>query len=278
MRIGKLQYSVRVAVIAACAAAAVLFWPQSSLRNDAADLLPGAGDPTYGLDALAEQRAELVRSIERHVFATRDRLGRAQLAPRVVAALEKTPRHEFVPESLRSLAYADRPLPIGHAQTISQPYIVAIMTDLLDLKPGCTVLDIGTGSGYQAAVLGELCAHVYSIEIVEALGLAARERLARLGYDNVEVRIGDGFAGWPEHAPFDGIIVAAVADELPAPLLEQLTRGGRMIMPIRTSAGQQELVLAERNSAGAISTRKVLPVRFVPLTRHPDRPRSFVQI
>lgn len=269
-RFGKLQYSARIAVIAACAAAAVLFWPQSSHWNGAAGLAPGAGDTTDDTGTFTEQRAELVRSIERHVFATRDQLGRAQLTPRVVAALEATPRHEFVPASLRRLAYADRPLPIGHEQTISQPYIVAIMTELLDLEPGCTVLDIGTGSGYQAAVLGELCARVYSIEIVEALGLTARERLARLGYDNVEVRIGDGFAGWPEHAPFDGIIVAAVADELPAPLLAQLATGARMIMPIRTSPGRQELVLAERDSDGTISTRNVLPVRFVPLTRDTD--------
>ncbi|NND37221.1 MAG: protein-L-isoaspartate(D-aspartate) O-methyltransferase [Gammaproteobacteria bacterium] len=219
----------------------------------------------------AQQRDALVRSIERHVQDTRDYLGRAELSARTIAALETTPRHEFVPESLRRYAYDDRPLPIGHDQTISQPYIVAIMTDLLDLQPGCRVLDIGTGSGYQAAVLAEMCEHVYTIEIVEPLGVAARERLARLGYDNVTVRIGDGFDGWPDEAPFDGIVVAAVADELPPPLLEQLRPGGRIIMPVGDPMGYQELILGERRADGSLAETRVLPVRFVPLTRDPDR-------
>ena len=220
----------------------------------------------------AQEREALVRSIERHVYDTRDYLGRAELSGPTIAALQTTPRHEFVPESIRRYAYEDRPLPIGHDQTISQPYIVAIMTDLLDLEPGCTVLDIGTGSGYQAAVLAELCDHVYTIEIVEPLGVAARERLARLGYDNVSVRVGDGFNGWPDEAPFDGIVVAAVADDLPPPLLEQLKPGGRIIMPVGDTFGHQELILGERRLDGSLAETRVLPVRFVPLTRDPDPP------
>jgi protein-L-isoaspartate(D-aspartate) O-methyltransferase len=172
-----------------------------------------------------------------------------------------------VPDSLRAYAYEDRPLPIGADQTISQPYIVAIMTDLLDLESGCRVLDIGTGSGYQAAVLAELCERVYSIEIIEALGVAARERLARLGYDNVEVRVGDGYLGWPDTAPFDGIVVAAAAGELPGPLLEQLKPGGRMTIPVRDAFGDETLVLVQKLDNGDIVQRDILPVRFVPLTR-----------
>lgn len=230
----------------------------------------GAVEPESSVDGNVAERLALVRSIEEHVYRTRDYLGRDALAPRTVTALEATPRHEFVPASVRRYAYDDRPLPIGHDQTISQPYIVAIMTDLLDLEPGCRVLDIGTGSGYQAAVLAELCEHVYTIEIVEPLGVAARERLQRLGYDNVTVRIGDGFNGWPEHAPFDGIVVAAVADELPAPLLAQLKPGARIIMPVGDAWADQHLILAERSEDGALTETRVLPVRFVPLTRDPD--------
>ncbi|MGI9341296.1 MAG: protein-L-isoaspartate(D-aspartate) O-methyltransferase [Gammaproteobacteria bacterium] len=230
----------------------------------------GAVEPESSTDDHVADRLALVRSIEEHVYRTRDYLGRDALAPRTVAALEATPRHEFVPASVRRNAYDDRPLPIGHEQTISQPYIVAIMTDLLDLEPGCRVLDIGTGSGYQAAVLAEICAHVYTIEIVEPLGVAARERLQRLGYDNVTVRIGDGFHGWPEQAPFDGIVVAAVAEELPPPLLEQLRPGGRIIMPVGDARGNQELILARRLPDGSLTESEVLPVRFVPLTRDSD--------
>ena len=221
-------------------------------------------------DPYEQDRLSLVRSIETHVYRTREYLGRSELSARTIAALEQTPRHEFVPASIRRYAYEDRPLPIGNGQTISQPYIVAIMTDLLDLEPGCTVLDIGTGSGYQAAVLAALCDHVYTIEIVEPLGRAARERLTRLGYDNVTVRIGDGFEGWAEHAPFDGIVVAAVADELPPPLLKQLKPGGRIIMPVGRADGHQELILAERRMDDSLDETRILPVRFVPLTRDQD--------
>jgi protein-L-isoaspartate(D-aspartate) O-methyltransferase len=220
----------------------------------------------------AKQRDALVRTIERHVRETSGYLGRATLTPEVVEALRKVPRHEFVPDRLRSQAYEDRPLPIGHEQTISQPYIVAIMTDLLDLEPGCKALDIGTGSGYQAAILAEICDSVWTIEIVEALGLEARARLERLGYENVAVRIGDGFHGWPEQQPFDAIVVAAVADEEPPPLLEQLKPGGRMIIPIRSGRHGEQLVLVEKHDDGQYTRRKLLPVRFVPLTGDHDRP------
>ena len=171
-----------------------------------------------------------------------------------------------MPKSLRHRAYENRPLQIGHGQTISQPYIVAIMTDLLALSPGCRVLDIGTGSGYQAAILAEICDVVYSIEIVEQLGLEARSRLERLGYENITVRIGDGFHGWPEQGPFDAIVVAAVAEDPPPPLLEQLKPGGRLIMPVGLDFGAQKLILVEKQADGQLSTTDILPVRFVPLT------------
>jgi len=217
--------------------------------------------------ALTDQRHALVRQVERHVRETAAYLGRTTLDPRVIEALATTPRHEFVPPALVDQAYEDRPLPIGAGQTISQPYIVAIMTDLLELDDDCIVLDVGTGSGYQAAILASLCTQVWSIEIIPALGHAAKERLARLGYANVEVRIGDGFAGWPEHAPFDAIVVAATGDELPPPLLEQLKPGGHMVMPVRRKMGGETLIVAEKDQDGNITSRDILPVRFVPLTR-----------
>lgn len=232
--------------------------------------MPPESTPAPAAD-LARQRAAMVRHIEHHVRARSADLGRAALRPDVIAALTATPRHEFVPPALAAYAYADRPLPIGADQTISQPFIVAIMTDLLDLDADCNALDIGTGSGYQAAVLASLCAHVRSIEIVPALGRAARARLSRLGYENVEVRIGDGFAGWPEHAPFDGIVVAATGDVLPPPLLAQLKPGGRMVMPIRRN-GSETLVVATKDADGNVTTRDILAVRFVPLTRDPAEP------
>lgn len=229
-------------------------------------LVPDAGRCTEHEDPYAEARRELVRAIEEDVRQTRDYLGKSELDPRVIQAMATVPRHEFVPEALRRLAYANRPLPIGNDQTISQPYIVAIMTDLLDLPPDCKVLDIGTGSGYQAAVLAEICDSVYGIEIVEPLGTQAAKRLARLGYDNVSVRIGDGFFGWPEEQPFDAIVVAAVTDELPAPLVEQLKPGGRMIIPLYSGFASEQLVLVEKHADQSITTRGILPVRFVPLT------------
>ena len=189
--------------------------------------------------------------------------GRNQISAPVVEALRDTPREDFVPARTRSLAYANHPLPIGHGQTISQPFIVAIMTDALDVKSDHRVLEIGTGSGYQAAVLSHLAAEVYSIEIVPALGTEARERLQRLGYANVDVLIGDGWYGWPEHAPFDAVIVTAVADEIPPALVEQLTDDGRLVMPLGDTDGFQELIVYTKRDG---ETTTLFPVRFVPLT------------
>lgn len=189
--------------------------------------------------------------------------GQMQISAPVIDALRDTPREDFVPARTRSLAYANHPLPIGHGQTISQPFIVAIMTDVLDVKSHHRVLEIGTGSGYQAAVLSHLASEVYSIEIVPALAVEARERLETLGYANVDVRIGDGWYGWPEHAPFDAVIVTAVADEIPPALVEQLTDDGRLVMPVGDTDGFQELIVYTKRDG---ETTRLFPVRFVPLT------------
>jgi protein-L-isoaspartate(D-aspartate) O-methyltransferase len=191
--------------------------------------------------------------------------GRGIKDTRVLAAMGRVPRHEFVPAHLRSQAYQDYPLPIGHEQTISQPFIVAFMTEALRPAPTDKVLEIGTGSGYQAAVLAELVAEVYTIEIVEPLGIRARDDLARLGYDNVQVLIGDGYEGWPEHAPFDAIIVTCSPEAVPAPLVEQLRDGGRMIIPVGDARSGQELYLLEKRGDKVVQ-RAVMPVRFVPMT------------
>jgi protein-L-isoaspartate(D-aspartate) O-methyltransferase len=184
---------------------------------------------------------------------------------RVLRAMSRVPRHAFVPASHLDLGYADRPLPIGHDQTISQPYIVAFMTEALRAAPTDCVLEIGTGSGYQAAVLAELVAQVYTVEIVKPLGERAREDLARLGYRTVHVRVGDGFEGWPEHAPFDAIIVTCSPEHVPQPLVEQLKDGGRMIIPVGSQIRGQELHVLERHGT-RIEPHAVLPVRFVPMT------------
>jgi protein-L-isoaspartate(D-aspartate) O-methyltransferase len=218
-------------------------------------------------DEFAAARAELVREIEAEVRVTKSYLGRDELDPRVIAALGKVPRHKFVPRDQQLRAYGNHPLAIGYGQTISQPYIVAIMTDLLQVFEGGRVLEIGTGSGYQAAVLGELCATVYSIEIIEPLGEQAARLLEQLGYTNVHVKTGDGYAGWPEHGPYDGIIVTAAAPHVPEPLIEQLKPGGRMVIPVGKRFGVQELLLLEKTPAGEITRQNILPVRFVPLTR-----------
>lgn len=184
--------------------------------------------------------------------------------PLVLGAMGRVKRHAFVPAPLRHLAYADRPLPIGHDQTISQPYIVALMTALARAKPGAKVLDVGTGSGYQAAVLAEIVGHVYGIEIVCPLAESARERLAALGYRNVTIRCGDGYRGWPEHAPFDLIILAAAPEKVPQPLLDQLTPGGRLVLPVGDR--RQRLVVYERGANGEITRTDHGGVRFVPMT------------
>ena len=218
-------------------------------------------------DELTIERAAMVQEIEAQVRATHSYLGKDALDPRVIEALTAVPRHAFVPESMQEMAYLNQPLPIGYDQTISQPYIVAVMTDLLGVFAGGRVLEVGTGSGYQAAVLGELCESVYSIEIIEPLGLETAELLKELGYTNVHVRTGDGYLGWPDEAPFDGIIVTAAAPEVPPPLLEQLRPGGRMIIPVKQGMWSQDLLLIEKDAQGEISRRDILPVRFVPLTR-----------
>ena len=197
--------------------------------------------------------------------------GRPRFGDAVMAAMGKVPRHRFVPPEQEARAYENRPLPIGGGQTISQPYIVALMTDLLDVRAGQVVLEVGTGSGYQAAVLGEIAAKVYSIEIVEPLGTRAMRLLQALGYRNVFVRIGDGYKGWPDHAPFDAILVTAAPEEIPRPLIEQLRPGGRMVVPVGPRFDVQQLLVIEKQSDGSATTRRVLTVRFVPLTRDGDQ-------
>jgi len=191
----------------------------------------------------------------------------------VLDAMRQVPRHRFVPAQYVGNAYADRPLPIGHGQTISQPYIVALMTELLEVKPGDAILEIGTGSGHQAAVLTELTPSVYSIEIIDVLGEQAAERLATLGYTTVEARIADGYYGWEEQAPFDGIIVTCAAGHIPPPLLAQLAPGGRMVIPVGPVYDVQYLVLVTKDQDSALRSEALLPVRFVPMTgRAQERP------
>jgi protein-L-isoaspartate(D-aspartate) O-methyltransferase len=181
-------------------------------------------------------------------------------------AMARVPRQEFVPKHLRHAAYENRPLPIGYGQTISQPYIVAIMTDLLEVEKDDKVLEIGTGSGYQAAVLAELVKELYSIEIIKELGEQARKRLSDLGYQNISVRVGDGYYGLEAHAPFDAIIVTAAAGHIPPPLIQQLKPGGKMVIPVGGAFLTQQLMLVEKTKAGQILTKQLLPVLFVPLT------------
>ena len=221
-------------------------------------------------DEYAEARRHLVTVIEQDVRATSLYLDKETLDPRVMAAIARVPRHEFVPAEQRPHAYANRPLPIGHGQTISQPYIVALMSDLIKPQADHRVLELGTGSGYQAAMLAELTGQVYSIEIIEALGTQAAERLSRLGYDNVTTRIGDGYYGWEEHAPFDAIVVTAAASHVPPPLVAQLKPGGRMVIPVGSRFLTQQLVLIEKDPGGQLITRQILPVKFVPLTGEHD--------
>ncbi|HSO06988.1 MAG TPA: protein-L-isoaspartate(D-aspartate) O-methyltransferase [Pelomicrobium sp.] len=209
----------------------------------------------------------MVSTIESHTRATATYTGHAALSPRVMAAMAKVPRHRFVPPEWAGAAYADRPLPIGHGQTISQPFVVALMTDLLDLKGGERVLEIGTGSGYQAAVLAELAKKVYTIEIVDPLGQRAAALLRELGYANVEVRIGDGYRGWPEAAPFDAIIVTAAPPSVPEALVRQLKPGGRLVLPVGATHEMQVLTVIEKRADGSLERKPVLPVRFVPMVQ-----------
>jgi protein-L-isoaspartate(D-aspartate) O-methyltransferase len=209
-------------------------------------------------------RDSLIEEIAADFAETVQWTGRARMSDAVRQALARVPREEFVPEMERSLAYVNAALPIGHRQTISQPFVVAIMTELLDLKPGQSVLEIGTGSGYQAAVLAALGAKVCSIEVIPALGEQARATLQRLGY-TAEVRIGDGNLGWPEKAPFDAIIVTAAARQVPPALVAQLKPGGRMVIPVGEPGGEQVLTVIDKAADGKISRRATLPVAFVPL-------------
>jgi protein-L-isoaspartate(D-aspartate) O-methyltransferase len=223
----------------------------------AAEHAEKVGGVTASADTSAEGAAR-TRMVEETIAArgVRDSL--------VLHAMNIVPRHLFVPPALRADAYADHPLPIGEDQTISQPYIVALMTELLDLRPGEKVLEIGTGSGYQAAVLAAITPHVYSIEILPGLARSATERLARLGYASVQVRAGDGYRGWPEAAPFDAIIVTAAPDHVPEPLVAELAPGGRLVIPVGDF--YQELKLITRDLDGRVSEKAVIPVRFVPMT------------
>jgi protein-L-isoaspartate(D-aspartate) O-methyltransferase len=209
----------------------------------------------------------MLEAIRDSVRNSADYTGRTELSDRVMNAMGAVAREEFVLPRYRHLAYQNTPLPIEAGQTISQPLIVALMTELLDPQPDDVVLEVGTGSGYQAAVLAHLVKHVYSVEIVEELAEGAAEVLQRLDYTNVTVRAGDGYAGWPQHAPFDGIIVTAAAGKIPPPLLQQLKPGGKLVIPVGEEHGYQELLLVEVDAAGEISRQSVLPVRFVPLTR-----------
>ena len=221
------------------------------------------------VDPYIKMHKRMVTIIQREVESTRGYLGREKLDPKVVEALLSVKRHLFVPPRLRGVAYENRPLPIGYGQTISQPYMVAVMTDLLEPKKSDIVLEVGTGSGYQAAVLASIVKKVYTLEIIEPLGLQAKKRLERLGYDNVEVRIADGYYGLEEKAPFDKIIVTAAAGHVPPPLIRQLRPGGIMVIPVGGPFFVQHLVLLKKEKNGAVSTRQIMPVSFVPLTgRH----------
>jgi len=212
------------------------------------------------------QRQAMLEAVRESVQASSTYTGIATLSEEVMDAMAAVPREEFVPSAFRHQAYRNTPLPIEAGQTISQPLIVALMTELLEPKPGDVILEVGTGSGYQAAVLSHLVKHVYSVEIVEELADSAGKVLQQLNYANVTVRAGDGYAGWPEHAPFDGIIVTAAAPELPPPLLQQLKPGARLVIPVGEHLGYQDLLLVEVDSSGNVSKQSMLPVSFVPLT------------
>lgn len=213
----------------------------------------------------ADLRAELVAEVESYARMAWD-TDKNTLSDSVMKSLSTVERHEFVPQSQKRYAYEDRPLPIGHGQTISQPYIVALMTDLISPEDSDVVLEIGTGSGYQAAILAELVEHVYTIEIIEPLFNSATTRLDRLGYDNVTTRLGDGYFGWEQYGPFDAIVVTAAASHVPPPLIQQLKPGARMVIPVGGRFMTQQLLLIEKTEQGDIITKQIAAVRFVPLT------------
>jgi len=229
---------------------------------------------TDAQDRHAAERTAMLEEVARDTWETRRETGRGELSRRVMEALGRVPRHSFIPAEERPHAYRNRPLSIGQGQTISQPFIVALMTELLDLKPGDRVLEIGTGSGYQSAVLAELGANVYTLEIIESLGREATARLAALGYKSVTARIADGYLGWPEHAPFDAIIVTAAAPDVPNALAQQLKVGGRLVIPVGSPAGAQTLYLMTKEADGQLTRRAVLAVRFVPMVPSASTPQS----
>ena len=233
----------------------------------AARSLPAAAETDF-----VAQRARMLETVQAYAKEASGALGRDFIAPEILNVMRDLPRHEFVPDEARGDAYADRPLPIGHGATISQPFIVALMTDLLRVRRDDTVLEVGTGSGYQAAILARLARRVYTIEIVPALAEGAAARLKRLGYENVTTRTGNGYHGWEEVAPFDRIIVTAAASGIPPPLLHQLKAGGRMVLPLGAPSVFQQLVLIERNlDNGRVTTKQLLSVSFVPLISDSSR-------
>lgn len=222
--------------------------------------LPGSTDSYQTL------RTQMVELIKQDVAETSHFIKKSALNVRVMKVMQRVPRHEFVPSDQRRNAYHNRPLPIGFGQTISQPYIVALMTDLIQVQPGHLILEVGTGSAYQAAVLAEMGAEVYTIEIIKPLASQAKSKIARLGYKNVRVIHGDGYYGLHKYAPFDAIVVTAAASHVPPPLVQQLKPGGRMIIPVGSRFTVQQLLLVEKSKQGTVSTRQILPVMFVPLT------------
>ncbi len=229
-------------------------------------LIMAATNLVIGAENYSLQRNHMVDLIATDVRETSQYIGMSVLDGDVMQAMRSVKRHEFVPDNQKRYAYENRPLAIGHGQTISQPYIVALMTDLLNVSADSRVLEVGTGSGYQAAVLSGLVDQVYSVEIIEPLGQQAKKRLDRLLFTNVHCRITDGYYGWKEHAPFDAIIVTAASSHVPPPLLEQLKPGGRMVIPVGSRFLTQQLLLVMKDNQGVVKARQVLPVRFVPLT------------
>ncbi|MFW6163954.1 MAG: protein-L-isoaspartate(D-aspartate) O-methyltransferase [Planctomycetota bacterium] len=261
------RWRIALGVTAAALVALAVLWgrlpaPQSSAADAPRKPATAAGaEPEWEPPRFAEHRRERHAMVRRHIQ------GHGIGSQAVIDALRHVPRHEFVPREHRSRAYRNRPLPIGHGQTISQPYIVAYMTEQLELQPGDKVLEVGTGSGYQAAVLSELTAHVYTIEIIRDLAEEAQARFERLGYDTIKAKTGDGYYGWAKHAPFDAIIVTCAAGTIPPPLIRQLKPGGRMCIPVGPTGATQRLILVTKDADGKVKSRSLIPVVFVPLTR-----------